>query len=825
MFGLELSPKFPLKYLEDNLVFNQDGTVYAYYEFSPYSYGFVGQDKAFQFKNNLERLVRLAKSKHTRMYICDSEEYVRDSIERSKMLVRSTGELKDLAYKHLDGVGDILVATNGEYETFRRFFLGFQLTLDDTEKKGRFLEDIITGVQRFASQSRAVMFDDYETISNKEIERYKRLEKLLYNRISRNFRLRPTEPKDITYIVEQLSGKKNLTLEETEFFGRSFKDEKQTYVFCYDTLKLSPTLVEEKDNYLILHHETHKEYVSYLPLSHMTGDNFFPFGSEFFYYEQSTFDFPVNSSVDLELLENKPALSKIRGKKMDLKDVDISAMESGHDASNNILDAREMASELEGDLETTKDDMFQMSLVVRVSADSHEEMTKRESDVKDFYDGYKMKLETTSFDQLLLHYECFPSGKRAVDDYVQYVQADFIASMGFGATQQLGERQGIPLGFNADTGQVVYVQPWLAAQGIADTITNALAKAFIGSLGGGKSMSENLLTFWSVLFGANALLIDPKGERTSWKEHIHYFSDYLNTVNITNDEENIGLLDPFSVMENGKDQEALALDVLTYITGISVRDEERFPLLQQAVENIATRNENKGMLQVIDELRSFENDVADKLANHIESFKKLSIAGLLFGDGTREKGLDMSAELNIALVQDLTLPDESTDPDDYSTSEILSVSLMMILATYSLDFIKMNRSVFKVVGLDESWAWLNVAQGKILGNKLTRAGRSLNGAIDFSTQNTDDLGDEKMKNNIGMKFIFRSNDRDEIEKALAFCNLEITEENIARVMGLQNGECLFCDIRGNVGVLYVYYWFDDLFNAFDTRPPMEEIEV
>lgn len=53
-----LVPKFPLKYLEQNLVFNHDGTVYAYYEFTPYSYGFVGQDKAFQIKNNLERMIK-----------------------------------------------------------------------------------------------------------------------------------------------------------------------------------------------------------------------------------------------------------------------------------------------------------------------------------------------------------------------------------------------------------------------------------------------------------------------------------------------------------------------------------------------------------------------------------------------------------------------------------------------------------------------------------------------------------------------------------------------------------------------------------------------
>ncbi|EPI01474.1 hypothetical protein D920_00510 [Enterococcus faecalis 13-SD-W-01] len=820
-----LVPKFPLKYLEENLVFNHDGTVYAYYEFTPYSYGFVGQDKAFQIKNNLARMIKQVKKGRFRLYKCSAEEPISLAIERSKREVKSKGELKELAFQHLDGVKDILTNMNGEYDVTTRYFIGFELSLDEEKfGKSRFLDDVVSGIEDFFHRSNALLFDEFEKIPNKEIERYQRLERLLYNRITRHFHLRKTEPSDIEYIVAHLNGKRNHSIQETETFMKSFKDEKDTYVFKYDTLKMaSPTIIEH-DQYLEIVHKDRTEFVSYLALSHVTGDLVFPFGSEFLYYEQSTFDFPTDVSIDVEVLENKSALTKIRNKKMDLKDIDESGLESGHDVANNVLEARQMASELEAELENTKDAMYKVSLVVRVSADNHEELLKRESDVQSFYDDYKMRLEVPSGDQLFLHYECFPSSKRTIEDYVQYVEAEFLASIGFGATQKLGDEYGIPLGFNVDTGKPVYIRPWLAAQGVKGSNTNALAKALIGSLGGGKSLTENLLTFWSVLFGALGFLIDPKGERTNWKEDLPYFSKHLKTVNITNSEENIGLLDPFSIMSDSKDQEALALDILTYITGVSVRDEERFPCLQVAVEAV-TQYDKKGLLFVIDELRRQNTPVAMKLANHIESFKKLSIAGLLFGNGDNQTGLDMTAPLNIALVQDLTLPDKDTLPEDYNTNEILSVSIMMILATYSLDFIKLNRSIFKALGLDESWAWLNVAQGKILGNKLVRAGRSMNAGIDFSTQNTDDLGDEKMKNNIGMKFIFRSNDRDEIEKALAFCNLESTEENIARVMGLQNGECLFVDIHGNVGVVYVYYWFEDLFNAFDTRPPMEENEV
>ena len=37
-----------------------------------------------------------------------------------------------------------------------------------------------------------------------------------------------------------------------------------------------------------------------------------------------------------------------------------------------------------------------------------------------------------------------------MNDYVQYVTSDFLAGLGCGATQMLGERDGIYLGYNVD---------------------------------------------------------------------------------------------------------------------------------------------------------------------------------------------------------------------------------------------------------------------------------------------------------------------------------------------------------------------------------------
>src|SRR5699024_1626493 len=82
------------------------------------------------------------------------------------------------------------------------------------------------------------------------------------------------------------------------------------------------------------------------------------------------------------------------------------------------------------------------------------------------------------------------------------------------------------------------------------------------------------------------------------------------------------------------------------------------------------------------------------------------------------------------------------------------------------------RSIFKIVDLDEAWSFLQVAQGKALSMRLVRAGRAMNAGVYFVTQNADDLLDEKMKNNIGLKFAFRSTDLVEIKKTLEFFGVD-----------------------------------------------------
>jgi len=659
---------------------------------------------------------------------------------------------------------------------------------------------------------------------NDEINRYMKMEKLLENKISRRFKVRRLEINDFGYLMEHLYGRDGIAYEDYEYQLPKKKLNKETLIKYYDLIRPTRCVIEESQRYLRLEHEDKESYVSYFTVNAIVGELDFP-SSEIFYFQQQQFTFPVDTSMNVEIVENRKALTTVRNKKKELKDLDNHAYQAGSETSSNVVDALDSVDELETDLDQSKESMYKLSYVIRVSAPDLDELKRRCDEVKDFYDDLNVKLVRPAGDMLGLHSEFLPASKRYINDYVQYVKSDFLAGLGFGATQQLGETTGIYMGYSVDTGRNVYLQPSLASQGVKGTVTNALASAFVGSLGGGKSFCNNLLVYYAVLFGGQAVILDPKAERGNWKETLPEIAHEINIVNLTSDKDNAGLLDPFVIMKNVKDAESLAIDILTFLTGISSRDGEKFPVLRKAVRSV-TQGEKRGLLHVIEELRKEDTAISRNIADHIDSFTDYDFAHLLFSDGTVENAISLDNQLNIIQVADLVLPDKDTTFEEYTTIELLSVSMLIVISTFALDFIHSDRSIFKIVDLDEAWAFLNVAQGETLSNKLVRAGRAMQAGVYFVTQSSGDVSKESLKNNIGLKFAFRSTDINEIKQTLEFFGIDKDDENNQkRLRDLENGQCLLQDLYGRVGVVQIHPVFEELLHAFDTRPPVQRNEV
>ena len=814
---------FPIKYIDNNLVWNKDNEVFAYYELIPYNYSFLSAEQKFIVHDSFRQLIAQSREGKIHALQIATESSIRSMQEQSKKLV--TGKLKEVACQKIDEQTEALVSMIGDNQVDYRFFLGFKLMVTEEQlnlkniKKSAWLT-----FKEFLHEVNHTLMNDFVSMPNDEINRYMKMEKLLENKISRRFKVRRLEIHDFGYLMEHLYGRDGIAYEDYEYQLPKKKLQKETLIKYYDLIRPTRCVIEESQRYLRLEHEDRESYVSYFTVNAIVGELDFP-SSEIFYFQQQQFTFPVDTSMNVEIVENRKALTTVRNKKKELKDLDNHAYQAGSETSSNVVDALDSVDELETDLDQTKESMYKLSYVVRVCADDLDELKRRCDEVKDFYDDLNVKLVRPAGDMLGLHSEFLPASKRYINDYVQYVKSDFLAGLGFGATQQLGETTGIYMGYSVDTGRNVYLQPSLASQGVKGTVTNALASAFVGSLGGGKSFCNNLLVYYAVLFGGQAVILDPKAERGNWKETLPEIAHEINIVNLTSDKDNAGLLDPFVIMKNVKDAESLAIDILTFLTGISSRDGEKFPVLRKAVRSV-TQSDSRGLLHVIDELRREDTPISRNIAEHIDSFTDYDFAHLLFSDGTVENAISLDNQLNIIQVADLVLPDKDTTFEEYTTIELLSVSMLIVISTFALDFIHSDRSIFKIVDLDEAWAFLNVAQGETLSNKLVRAGRAMQAGVYFVTQSSGDVSKESLKNNIGLKFAFRSTDINEIKQTLEFFGIDKDDENNQkRLRDLENGQCLLQDLYGRVGVVQIHPVFEELLHAFDTRPPVQRNEV
>ena len=70
--------------------------------------------------------------------------------------------------------------------------------------------------------------------------------------------------------------------------------------------------------------------------------------------------------MNVEIVGNKKALTTVRNKKKELKDLDNHAYNAGSETTSNVVDALDSVDELEADLDQSKESMYKLSYVIRV---------------------------------------------------------------------------------------------------------------------------------------------------------------------------------------------------------------------------------------------------------------------------------------------------------------------------------------------------------------------------------------------------------------------------------------------------------------------------
>lgn len=165
--------EFPIKYIEDNIVMNQEGEAFAYYELMPYNYSFLSIQQKYQISNEFRQLIAGQREGILHGLMIASESDICSKQEKSKNLV--TGKLKEAAYELIDLQTDILLERNmdekgGGSQIDYRFFLGFKLTggMEEFSLK-KFRDDMKITISDFVRDVNHRLAGDFVSISNTEM--------------------------------------------------------------------------------------------------------------------------------------------------------------------------------------------------------------------------------------------------------------------------------------------------------------------------------------------------------------------------------------------------------------------------------------------------------------------------------------------------------------------------------------------------------------------------------------------------------------------------------------------------------------------------------
>ena len=103
---------YPIKYIENNLVWNIEGECFAYYELIPFNYSFLSLEQKDAVHDAFRQLIAQNRDGKIHALQISTESSIRAAQERSKKSV--TGRLKEIACAEIDEQTENLVASLGD---------------------------------------------------------------------------------------------------------------------------------------------------------------------------------------------------------------------------------------------------------------------------------------------------------------------------------------------------------------------------------------------------------------------------------------------------------------------------------------------------------------------------------------------------------------------------------------------------------------------------------------------------------------------------------------------------------------------------------------
>lgn len=817
----------PILFFQDNLIFNRDKSCWAVFKVTGYDYDYLSDEAKIQVLDSLTLFLSNIVSE-AKILIIPVNQSIKDNFEILRKNLNKQNSLYDVAIYQIKDIEEYLndkAAISGNKNDYETYICIKLIKENESEIVNKFYDAYKFFVGAIVNDINSLMNIDTKDILKSKIDDFKKLSTDFFMAQKKRLSLEIVDTRTIQWLLRRMSyrglnepklfykNKNEDWLPDSELVTLSGKD----YIRPKQLFNLFSGSIYCENHYLRIEHETATSYQTFLSITNIPEESFFP-GNEWIYMLQQD-NAQVEVCIHVQSIEHRESLKqldyKIRAIDSQMEHID----EANAEIPEDLQESKELSTLLTSELKGSRFPLLKTSISICIADDNHENMTQKANEIKEIYEDMNFAVERPLADQFDLFIQSIPSVSFVVNDFILKLTPYTLASGLIGASRELGDKTGAYIGHTGTEQKNVFLNMALAC------LSNKSASTtFYGNLGVGKSFNANLLVYIHlIMYDAYALIFDPKGERSHWLTELKALKNKINLVTLSSEKKYKGMLDPFNIFKNDSEEASeLAINILSELFKLRPKDLEYTALL--AALDIMKNDVNitPSMSRIAEILGSFPIDdelkeKANLLSRQIKLLKTSGMSSLLVGNGTEET-INIDNRLNILQIQNLKLPSPDTAKDDYTREENLSNILMMVLTSFAKKFIHSFPGHFKIALIDESWMLSKTTAGVNLMDYFSRMGRSLFASLVLNGHSVLDLPSEAIKNTITYKFCFRTDNLAEIERMLKYLNLEITKENIAMIRNLGNAQCLFQDLNRRVGILKFDAVFQDLIDVFSTTP-------
>ncbi|MGW0778432.1 ATP-binding protein [Streptomyces sp. NPDC002835] len=532
-------------------------------------------------------------------------------------------------------------------------------------------------------------------------------------------------------------------------------------------------------------------------------------------------DFPVDFTVDLQLVPASRAKEQVQRKKKDLLDQaeQYGAQPTG--MPHSLPDAAGALAEEDERLSRTSVEVEVQSVtVLSVWGPDAAVCDARARALAGLLSGGDYRAVRPHGMQEQLFLLGLPGARRppAVREFVQHQLSEDWAATGAFTSTRLGDPTGVMVGTDLDCGTV---RPVLLNIADAPQRNASASVGIVGDLGAGKSVLEKLLTSSVVDRGGRAIVID----RTPIREWASFARSAAGDRCQVIDAAQAALsIDPLRVF-GGPVGAHYALSYLTLQLGVGPMSASG-AVLHHAVEEAAagTAPSMARVLEILRELARGDSgsptrrDAAATMADLLQIVATNPLAALVFDPSLPPVTLDgdLGADMVVVTTAGLTLPPREAFANvemlrQQPLEALIGRAVLYLIAAIARQAAFSDPSRFCTVSMDECYWLTSSAEGSALVHEILHDGRKHGAGCLLGAHDTDELG--KDAGLLAYKVLARTSDTARARKGLEFLGLDSSSEDLVRLVttGLspvgqkgRDGEMLLRDPRMQVGRVRVH---------------------